>query len=528
MVRAARKAARFICAISAAPAASRPVSAAAASVARSHPPQPAAAHARPVVAAAARAPLAAVVARARPAEVAAVAVATVHAPRAAEEHARLAAEVEAAEAWWWRRMDNLWLRRRAAGAGRSSTGTPRRIHDAPLLTFFQRLALNRRRGGDYRRLAARLLDHRRPGARRHARWPVLLLLLLLLLTSGALHRAQRMATELPVFTLAERLRRARRGGRLDRRGGGLHGNRRNTPDRAFGAQVIPVHGQRALHTRRGAEHARAHIVGVQRHVRAAGDESGREARIDPEPPAFHVHRAVDQAGFAQDDHAAVPRHEVGAHARLGDIAQRHEHPVVRLLVVSVHQVVRRQRRPADIVAAIAPIDPGRRPFVARHPEPAEAAVHGPAAVVIDHPAPIVLARFGDPVPAPVVGKDPAAVFIGPPIRRHPVRHPDLAVTWVADPMAVGIERCRHVFGRLRDGRRERSGHNRHRNAGDTKRKAGRRAEQEAADDGSVDHFLVPRSNSNDRMQRPVHRIVPEHITGRLNGSRIVWTECRRN
>ena len=85
----------------------------------------------------------------------------------------------------------------------------------------------------------------------------------------------------PGSTLAERLRRARRGGRLDRCGGGLHGNRRNAPDRAFGAQVVPVHGQRALHTRGGAEHARAHIVGVQRYVRAAGDESGREARIDP-------------------------------------------------------------------------------------------------------------------------------------------------------------------------------------------------------------------------------------------------------
>ena len=326
------------------------------------------------------------------------------------------------------------------------------------------------------------------GTRRHSRargafWPLLLLLLLLLLlrSAAALRGARRMAAEPPVLALGERLRRGRRGGRLDRRGATLHGYRRGAPDLALDAQVLLTHDHRALHAGGGAEHARAHLVGVQRHMRAAGDEARRQARIDPEPATLDPHRTVDEAGFAQHDHAAIPRHKMTAQLRLADIAQRHVHPVVRLLVVGVDQIVRRQRRPADVVAAIAPVDPGRRPFVARHPEPADGAVEGPAAVVIDHPAPVVLVLVGDPVPAPVVGEDPVAVLIRLPVGWHAIRHPDLTVRCMADPMAVSLERGGHVFGGLRHSRRERTGHNRHRNAGNGEREASRRAEQEAAD-----------------------------------------------
>jgi hypothetical protein len=45
----------------------------------------------------------------------------------------------------------------------------------------------------------------------------------------------------------------------------------------------------------------------------------------------------------------------------------------------------RQRRPADVILARAPRDPGRRPFLTRHPNPADATQPNPAAIVISRP-----------------------------------------------------------------------------------------------------------------------------------------------
>src|SRR5208283_1571906 len=100
----------------------------------------------------------------------------------------------------------------------------------------------------------------------------------------ALHGARRMTAELAVLTLAERLRRRRADDRRNRRRRALDGHRRDAPDIAFVAQLVAADGYRALHAGGATEHSRAHAIGMQRHMRAAGDEAGRQARIDPEPP----------------------------------------------------------------------------------------------------------------------------------------------------------------------------------------------------------------------------------------------------
>ena len=136
------------------------------------------------------------------------------------------------------------------------------------------------------------------------------------------------------------------------------------------------------------------------------------------------------------------------------------------------------------------------------PEPADAAVKGPTAVVIDHPAPVVLLLVGHPVPAPIVGVDPMAVLVRPPIRRHAVRHPDFTVRRVTNPMAIGIERRGHVVGALRQSRRWRSNDQRHRDAADRERGAGQQAERQAPEQRACHHFLFPvserKSGSIDR------------------------------
>ena len=212
---------------------------------------------------------------------------------------------------------------------------------------------------------------------------------------------------------------------------------------------------------RAGQHARADAEGRYGSAARARDECRRNARIDRRAAAAVADRTVDHARAPESAGAPRLRHHVTAPARRGQIARRDEHPIGRVVVVLFNDLVGRQRRPADIIAAVAPIDPGRSPFIVRNPEPAERTVVRPAAVVEDHPAPIFFCRIGDPIPAPFVGVDPMAVLVRPPIRRQFVRHPDLAPARAARPMAIRLERFLE-FGRdLCGGRLHGAGDRRH-------------------------------------------------------------------
>ena len=98
---------------------------------------------------------------------------------------------------------------------------------------------------------------------------------------------------------------------------------------------------------------------------------------------------------------------------------------------------RRQGRPADIILVRAPRDPGRRPFVSRHPNPPDFAQPKPAPVVIGRPAKRLV---GNPGP-PSVAIDPATFGVRPPVARlfRFARLPDVTVIARLAPLAVGIE-----------------------------------------------------------------------------------------
>ena len=265
--------------------------------------------------------------------------------------------------------------------------------------------------------------------------------------------------------------------------------------RGAGAQVLRPHMHRAGHALRRTEHARLHAVGRQRRMGRPRDEAWRDAGVDRDARAVHRQRAVDDAGAAQEERRAAraARNSCAAGAPRCSASARTSNKPAR---PRKRRSPRRAavRRPADGVVAITPVDPGRRPFVARHPEPAEAAVEGPAAVVIGHPAPIRFLVVGNPVPAPLVGKDPVADFVGTPVARQAGRHPDFAEARMPAPFAVLFERVLE-FGRdLRISGRERADENRCRDTGNGERQAGRDAEQEAAENGFLQHFLVPISD----------------------------------
>src|SRR6266513_439739 len=109
---------------------------------------------------------------------------------------------------------------------------------------------------------------------------------------------------------------------------------------------------------------------------------------------------------------------------------------------------RRQRRPADIILARTPRDPGRRPFFSRHPNPADAAQFHPTAVVIGRPP----KRFvRDPRPTGIA-VNPVAFRVRPPIARalRFARLENVTVVLRFSPFTVGIELLvKHSVGRSR-------------------------------------------------------------------------------
>ena len=206
------------------------------------------------------------------------------------------------------------------------------------------------------------------------------------------------------------------------------------------------------------------MEGLHGPTRRGGDNSRSNTRIDGEASAmiamFEPYRAIDDDRPSENDNGALWRQEVGAHAWRDQIARRQEDPVGRIIVVFVDEFIRRQRRPADIIIAAAPIDPGRAPFIAWNPEPAKPPVVRPAAIVEGHPTPVGLFLVGDPVPAPLFGVDPSSVRVGTPSGRQIVGHPDFAEAWMRLPRSIWLER-RLKFGRDLCVRR-RQGCNRHR------------------------------------------------------------------
>ena len=98
---------------------------------------------------------------------------------------------------------------------------------------------------------------------------------------------------------------------------------------------------------------------------------------------------------------------------------------------------RRERRPSDIILALSPRHPRRRPFIAGNPNPTDAAQTRPASVVIRRPTEWL---FGNPSPARVA-INPATIRIRPPTRRafRFARMKNVTVITGLDPIAVGFE-----------------------------------------------------------------------------------------
>src|SRR5262249_6702932 len=104
-------------------------------------------------------------------------------------------------------------------------------------------------------------------------------------------------------------------------------------------------------------------------------------------------------------------------------------------IARIEARIRRQRRPADRLIALAEGDPRPAPYPPRDPDPAVLRIRGPTAVVEGPPTPGQVRHPGPPV---VVRIDPVAVaVVGPPPGCHARRMPDFAILRAVDPVAVG-------------------------------------------------------------------------------------------
>jgi hypothetical protein len=170
----------------------------------------------------------------------------------------------------------------------------------------------------------------------------------------------------------------------------------------------------------------------------------RNAGVHREVAITHRHGPIYHHCPPHEVRTLCQRQEDGVEMRRDQIAWPNEAPIRWIIVICEDQVVRWQRRPADIIVALivalTPIDPSRTPVVVRDPDPAESIVGDPTSIMVRYPAPFGLGIVGDPVPAVVVRIDPMSDRVGPPIARDTRWGPDRAPTLVRVPSAVRLQR----------------------------------------------------------------------------------------
>ncbi|MEY2482158.1 MAG: hypothetical protein QOK24_686 [Verrucomicrobiota bacterium] len=156
----------------------------------------------------------------------------------------------------------------------------------------------------------------------------------------------------------------------------------------------------------------------------------------------------DVRGFIHESDVALGRNHGAAHMLRPEFIPGNKRILIRSdVVITIRPIMdtapaiearfRRQRRPADIILARAPRNPGGRPFVARHPHPADAAQAKPASVVISRPAKRLV---GNPGPAGVRISPTAIRIRSPPLRffSH-ARLVDVTVIRSFPPRTVRLE-----------------------------------------------------------------------------------------
>jgi len=155
----------------------------------------------------------------------------------------------------------------------------------------------------------------------------------------------------------------------------------------------------------------------------------------------------DVGRLINDGHVALRRNDRAFEPRRAKLFCFDEAILVRTdVVITVRPIVnagpaiearfRRERGPADVVITLAPGNPRWRPFIARHPDPADIAQARPTSVVIRRPTERL---FRDPSPADV-GVNPVAIGIGAPgARLRLPRLPDVTVIGGLAPIAIPVE-----------------------------------------------------------------------------------------
>jgi hypothetical protein len=140
---------------------------------------------------------------------------------------------------------------------------------------------------------------------------------------------------------------------------------------------------------------------------------------------------VDYRCLIDDRNILRPVHIVVMNLRRSNISHRNKTPAVCRNNSYRNTHTWSQWRPAVIVAAAAPANPGRSPFVTWNPDPAVFIRIGPATVVERRPAPTVI---GEPGPAIICICPVTSCFVRN--KSRSIADPNLAVTAIVYPSSV--------------------------------------------------------------------------------------------
>lgn len=140
-------------------------------------------------------------------------------------------------------------------------------------------------------------------------------------------------------------------------------------------QILRPHLNGAGNALRPSNDTRLYVECSNRLTSGSGDDAWRNTGIYRNASSSVVmlnpHRPVDDDGLPKHENGTLRRQNVRIYSRRHHVTRLHEDPIRWIVIVRVDDIVGRQRRPADVIVATAPVDPGWPPIVAGYPEPAQ-------------------------------------------------------------------------------------------------------------------------------------------------------------
>jgi hypothetical protein len=142
------------------------------------------------------------------------------------------------------------------------------------------------------------------------------------------------------------------------------------------SKILRAYFHRTLNVRGSRQDARPHLIGAEWSSNGCCYNRRSNPWIDCDRLATLTKhdRLVHDHGLADEDFLLARRQNDAHETGCDEIAGPHENPHIGLVAIFDHDLVRRQRRPTDVLSSSPPLHPSRAPFPSSDPNPSQFAI----------------------------------------------------------------------------------------------------------------------------------------------------------